>query len=328
MPNIWKPEMPQLKWGKPNQFEGWYFKQVDATEENAIAVIPGVSFGRNEAESHCFVQVLDGRTRNAYYFPFPLEDFQSDKKHLRISIRDNEFRMDGIDLHLKANKHEISGSLQFGEIIPWPVSRFTPGAMGPFRFIPGMQCLHGILSFDHKLQGNVIIDNRGINFSNGRGYIEKDWGREFPSAWIWMQSNHFEEPGISFTASIANIPWMKRSFTGFLIGLLYNGTVYRFTTYTRAKISTPKVSEDAVTFTVQDKNSLIEVDAQRAHGAMLKSPEEGLMTGRIIESLDSSIQLKYFTKDKNRTELIFEGTGRNAGLEVVGNLSEIGAIQV
>jgi hypothetical protein len=320
--------MPQLKWGKPNQFEGWYFKQVDAPEENAIAVIPGVSFGMNEAESHCFVQVLDGRTRNAYYFPFPLEDFKSDKEHLRISIGDNEFRMDGIDLQLKDTRHEISGSLQFGESIPWPVSRFTPGAMGPFRFIPGMQCLHGILSFNHALQGNVTINNREMDFSGGRGYIEKDWGREFPSAWIWMQSNHFGEPGVSFTASIANIPWMKRSFTGFLIGLLYNKTVYRFTTYTRAKISTPMVSKDAVTYTVQDKNTMIEVFAQRAHGATLRSPIEGLMTGRIIESLDSSIQLRFFAKHKNRKELIFEGTGRNAGLEVVGNLSEIGAIQV
>jgi len=319
--------MPQLKWGKPNQFEGWYFKLVDANEENAIAVIPGVSFGRSKRESHCFIQVLDGRTHNAHYFRFPLEDFQSDDKQLRISIQDNEFRMDGIDLQLKDKKHQISGSLHFGKSIPWPVSRFTPGAMGPFRFIPGMQCLHGILSFDHELQGNVTIDERRIDFSNGRGYIEKDWGHEFPSAWIWMQSNHFEEPGISFTASIANIPWMKRSFTGFLIGFLYNGTIYRFTTYTRAKLSTPLVSEDTVTFTVQDKAAIIEVHAQRAQGASLRSPIEGLMTGRIIESLDSAIHLKFYLKTNHQKDLTFEGTGRNAGLEIVGELSEIGAVQ-
>jgi hypothetical protein len=320
--------MPQLKWGKPHQFEGWYFKQVDAPEENAIAVIPGVSFGKNEAESHCFIQVLDGKTRTANYFPFPLEDFQSDKKHLRISIQENEFRMDGMDLALKNKHHTISGSLQFGESIPWPVTRFTPGAMGPFRFIPGMQCLHGILSFDHDLQGTVTVDQRQIDFSNGRGYIEKDWGHEFPSAWIWMQSNHFEEPGLSFTASIAKIPWMKRSFTGFLIGILYNGTVHRFTTYTRATISTPKVSADTVTFTVQDKKAIIEVQAKRAQGASLRSPVEGLMTGRITESLDSTIHLKFYHKTNHRKNLIFEGTGRTAGLEVVGELSEIGAIQI
>jgi tocopherol cyclase len=320
--------MPQLKWGKSNQFEGWYFKLVDASEENAVAVIPGVSFGENSAESHCFVQVLDGRKRNSYYFPFPLEDFKSNNKQFRISIQENEFRMDGLDLQLKDKDHEISGSFQFGVSIPWPVTRFTPGAMGPFRFIPRMQCLHGILSFDHAIQGNVTIDNRKIDFGGGRGYIEKDWGHEFPSAWIWMQSNHFDSPGISFTASIANIPWLTRSFTGFLIGLLYEGTVYRFTTYTRANLSTPMISNDAVTFTVQDKEHMIEVNAKRAPGASLRSPVEGLMTGRIIESLDSTIHVKFFTTNKNRQTLIFEGTGHTAGLEVVGDLSEIGAVHI
>ncbi len=328
MPNIWKPEMPQIKWGKPNQFEGWYFKLVDAKEENALAVIPGVSFGKDPTESHCFIQVLDGRTSTAHYFRFPLEAFQSDEKQFQISIHENAFSMDGLQLQLKDNKHRISGSLDFGESIPWPVRRFTPGAMGPFRFIPRMQCLHGILSFDHELQGTLILDDRKIDFSEGRGYIEKDWGHEFPSAWIWMQSNHFDAPGISFTASIANIPWMKRAFTGFLIGLLYNGTIYRFTTYTRAKISTPTVSDDTVTFIVQDKHFLIEVQAQRAPGTTLRSPVEGLMTGRILESLDSTIHLKLYTLHKNTKDLIYEGTGRNAGLEIVGPLSDIGAIQI
>ena len=328
MPNIWKPEMPQLQWGNPNQFEGWYFKLVDAPEANAIAVIPGVSFGPNEVESHCFVQVLDGRTRQPYYFSFSLDAFNSDDKQFCVCIQDNEFRMDGIELQLKDDKHEVTGSLQFGESIPWPVGRFTPGAMGPFRFIPRMQCLHGILSFDHAIQGTLTIDNREIDFSDGRGYIEKDWGQEFPSAWIWMQSNHFEDLGVSFTSSIANIPWLNRSFTGFLIGLLYDGTVYRFTTYSRAKLSTPMVSEDAVTFTVHDKKYLIEVHAQRAPGASLRSPVEGLMTGRIIESLDSSIHLKFYSTVKGRKDLVFEGTGRNAGLEIVGDLADIGAIQI
>jgi hypothetical protein len=320
--------MPQLKWGKSNQFEGWYFKLVDASETHAIAVIPGVSFGANETESHCFVQVLDGRTRQPHYFSFPLDAFKSDDKQFRIWIQDNEFRMDGIELHLRDNQHEVAGCLQLGEGIPWPVSRFTPGAMGPFRFIPRMQCLHGILSFDHAIQGSLTIDERIIDFSDGRGYIEKDWGHEFPSAWIWMQSNHFDEPGVSFTSSIANIPWLNRSFTGFLIGLLHDETVYRFTTYNRAKISTPLVSEDAVTFTVHNKKFAIEVDAHRAPGASLRSPVEGLMTGRIIESLDSSIHLKFYSTKKSRRDLIFEGTGRNAGLEIVGDLADIGATQI
>jgi hypothetical protein len=320
--------MPQVKWGKPNHFEGWYFKNVDNSQTNAVAIIPGVSFGKTSEESHSFIQVFDARHHESYYFNFPIDAFESDHHQFQVSLDGNEFRMDGISLNLSDGKNQITGSLTYGTSIPWPVRRFTPGAMGPFRFIPRMQTQHGILSFDHEIQGTVRINQREIDFSKGRGYIEKDWGKEFPCAWIWMQSNHFDEIGISFTASIANIPWMKRSFTGFLIGLLYDNTVHRFTTYTRAKLSTLEVSKDAVTFTVKDKRFLIEVNAKRSPGVMLRSPIEGLMTGRILESLDSAIHLKFWSLKKSGKKLIYEGTGRSAGLEVVGDLSEIGATEV
>ncbi len=104
--------------------------------------------------------------------------------------------------------------------------------------------------------------------------------------------------------------------------------MHRFTTYTRAKLSALQVSDHAVTFTIQDKRFLIEVNAQRSHGAMLRSPVEGLMTGRIIEGLDSSIHVLFYSLGKSKKELIFEGMGRNAGLEVVGDFSKIGAVEV
>ncbi len=153
MPNIWKPEMPQIKRGKPNHFGGWYYKNVDANEENAIAIIPSVSFGKNQEESHSFVQVFDAINLDSYYFTFPIIEFNSNRKQFEISIQENEFRLNGASLNLDDGKNKISGSLKFGEPIPWPVRLFNPGAMGPFRFVPRMQTQHGILSFDHDIQG-------------------------------------------------------------------------------------------------------------------------------------------------------------------------------
>lgn len=328
MRKIWKPELPQVKFGKAHHFEGWYFKMVDASEQNALAVIPGVSFGANRNGSHSFVQVLDGCNSKSYYFRFSIDDFSSSSQVFDISIDKNRFTLSGLSLNLEGEEGSIQAELSFGKTIPWPVRRLSPGAMGPFRFVPRLQCLHGILGFDHEIQGKLEIDGRSIDFSNGRGYIEKDWGREFPSAWIWMQSNHFDEKGVSFTSSIASIPFGRGTFTGLLAGLLHDGKIYRFTTYTRAKLSTPEVSDDRVVFTIQSKQHLLEVDAKRAQGALLRSPVEGLMTGRITESLDSSIHLRFYEKKKASKELLFDGVGRNAGLEVVGNLDEIGAIDV
>ncbi|MFX1416696.1 MAG: tocopherol cyclase family protein [Promethearchaeota archaeon] len=327
MRRIWKPEMPQVKFGKAHHFEGWYYKMVDSAEQNALALIPGVSFGANRNDSHTFVQVLDGRNALSHYYKFPIDEFSSSSKDFDITIERNKFALEGIVLSLEDDGRSVQGELSFGDPIPWPVRRLSPGAMGPFRFMPRMQCLHGILSFDHEVQGSLTIDGREIDFSNGRGYIEKDWGREFPSAWIWMQSNHFDEKGVSFTASIASIPFARGTFTGLLAGLLFNGQIHRFTTYTRAKLSTPEVSDDRVVFKIKSNRHLIEVDAERSHGASLRSPVGGLMIGRILESLDGSIHLRLYDLRNRTKDLLFEGIGRNAGLEVVGNLEELGAIK-
>ena len=61
-----------------------------------------------------------------------------------------------------------------------------------------MECYHGILSMNHSISGDLIINNKKINFNSGRGYTEKDWGHSFPLGYVWMQSNHFSNKNISF----------------------------------------------------------------------------------------------------------------------------------
>jgi hypothetical protein len=75
-----------------------------------------------------------------------------------------------------------------------------------------------------------------IDFNNGRGYIEKDWGQSFPEAYVWMQSNHFSSQGISIKASVASIPWIGKSFTGFITGVWVHNRLYRFTTYNQTRL--------------------------------------------------------------------------------------------
>ena len=49
------------------------------------------------------------------------------------------------------------------------------------------------------------IDGKTIDFTNGIGYIEKDWGKSFPNSWIWMQTNHFKYHNASLMASLSSI---------------------------------------------------------------------------------------------------------------------------
>ncbi len=62
---------------------------------------------------------------------------------------------------------------------------------------------------DHSVSGELEFNGEPVDFSGGRGYIEKDWGSYFPEGYIWLQSNHFDEPGISAKTSVAKIPWLR-----------------------------------------------------------------------------------------------------------------------
>lgn len=48
--------------------------------------------------------------------------------------------------------------------------------MGPFSYIPFMECNHSILSMKSSANGLININDKEIKFNNGIGYIEKDWG--------------------------------------------------------------------------------------------------------------------------------------------------------
>ena len=240
-----------------------------------------------------------------------------------ISIGGNHFLKNGIELDLDSDGFNLVGKLSFSDLYPWPVTPLSPGVMGWFTWVPGMECYHGIVSMDHLISGTLAINGEQVNFSGGRGYMEKDWGRAMPRAWIWMQSNHFDQSGISLTLSIADIPWGGRSFTGFLGGILLDGQLHRFATYTGARIGNLSVSEESVQFVLVDRKKRLQVNAHRAQGFNLQAPTTTRMDRRIMETLSADIEVAFDLKSNGQWAQVFRGTGRFAGLEVVGDVGSL-----
>jgi tocopherol cyclase len=314
--NIFYPDRFQ-GWGRTKSyFEGWYFKLVDETGDAALAVIPGVAmdgFGKQ----HAFIQVLDGRKKTSNYHRFSFEDFRAIPDAFEVSIKSNKFSSAGIELDLP----ELKGSLEFLNPVAWPNPVYAPGIMGPFSFVPFMECYHGIVSMDHGLTGTLILSGQEINFENGRGYIEKDWGHSFPSAYIWMQSNHFSRTGISIKLSVAKIPWLTGSFTGFICGIWINDQLIRFTTYNRSALKKCFVDQAAVSITLESPDYLLEVNAIRDHATQLAAPIRGFMDGRIEESMSAKISVRLI--ERGSDNVILQDIGLHAGLEVAGLISEL-----
>jgi hypothetical protein len=310
----------------PPFFEGWYYKLVDASQQHRLAIIPGIFLSQDPARHHAFVQVLDGRTGKGTYHRYRAEEFWAAKSGLDLRIGPNRFTRETLSLDIDAADISIRGSLHFDNLTPWPVTVASPGIMGWYAWVPLMQCYHGIVSLDHGIEGGLVLNDQPIDFVGGRGYIEKDWGRSFPSAWIWFQSNHFEQPGTSLTASVAIIPWIRRSFPGFIIGVWHDGVLYRFATYTGARIEKLDITDEQVRWVVCDRHHRLELEAIRAEGGLLQAPTTLDMGRRIAETLNATVRLALYELGHREPRLLVAGTGRHAGLEAVGNLASLRAM--
>lgn len=325
---IWSPEIFQGHGKTHPYFEGWYYKLVDDSGKNVYAVIPGMVLSKSD--SHCFIQILNGKTGGTGYHRFPLDQFWASRKKLELRIGPNSFRHDYLELNIQSQGERIEGQIRMVGPVPWPVSFLSPGIMGWYAFVPFMECYHGVISLDHRLKGFLKTDGRTIDFDNGRGYTEKDWGQSFPSAYIWMQCNHFDRPDISLTASIANIPWLRGSFRGFIIGFLYEGTLYRFATYTKATVREVLVSDTHVRFIVSDKRHSLKIEAERNNDAgtlhaplSALEPGEMVMQPRVEQSLKGKVTVEFRGNEKDKEKLVYRGCGNHAGIEVNGDIDTI-----
>ena len=317
----WRPEAFHGYRRKGSFFEGWFIKIVNANGDNVYSIIPGILQDSDQKTAHSFVQFLDGQSHQSRYFRFATDQFLSTEEYFYAEVGKSRFHSGGIQLNLQSENDRIHGEIQFGKLTPWPVTLFSPGIMGWYAFIPFMQCYHGVVSMNHSIHGSLNIDGEEIDFTGGKGYIEKDWGRSFPSSYVWLQCNHFKTEGVCLSGSVAQIPWLFSSFRGFIYGLLLDGKLYRFTTYTGATVEELRLSDTHVFITIRDRKHVLEVKADRTDGGMLHAPYESEMIERVSESLSSIAEVKF--SERKSGVVIFEEKGKPAALEVHGRLEEI-----
>ncbi len=324
---IWKPESFHGEGKRGPFFYFFYLKQLSADTQHKLAFIPGVFLGASPSETHAFVQVLDGSTADSHYVRFPVEEFRASPEEFDVHIGKNHFSKQGVSLDLKTDTLQLQGELQYDTLQPWPVTRFFPGIMGPYAFTPRMECNHGLLSFDHNVQGQLRYQQATLDFTDGRGYIEKDWGRSFPSSYVWMQSNHFEHPGISLSASVANIPWGPTRFRGFIIGFWQDGKLHPFATYTGARLDFLRVSDQEVHLAVQNRRLRLEIRANRVQGGLLHAPYGHAMQERVSETMNAEVSVRLLERKQGLYHQLFAGRGRQTAMEVQGVLEEIAEVR-
>ncbi|RXZ42327.1 tocopherol cyclase family protein [Agromyces binzhouensis] len=310
-------------------FEGWYVKLVSPDRAARWAVIPGVFRGiggdGGDGPDEAFVQVLDGLTGRSWYHRFPLEAFTASAHGFDVEVGPNRFDARGVTLDLP----QLRGRIEHAEPLrPWPVTLREPGIMGWYGLVPFMECFHGIVSFGHGLRGTLEVEGAAVSFDGGRGYIEKDWGRAFPSGYVWMASNHVdqaggEHPDASLIASVAIIPWLGGSFRGSIVGLRHGGRLHRWTTWNRSEERRLEIDDSHVRWTLAGPDGLLELEAERVRGGLLHAPMRTAMHQRVEETLDARITLRHVANDGT---ILLDGVAECAGLEVFGDTDRMLAL--
>ena len=306
------------KYGSPF-FEGWYHK-LTTKSNKSLAIIPGIYKSGLTNYKTAFIMVFDGRNGNVYFERYDTKEFECSKSEYKLHIGSNYFSLNEMKLDIRSNNFQLKGQVKTMDLKPWPVTLFEPGCMGWYTYIPTMECFHGILSMDHSLNGELALNKSLFDFSNGRGYIEKDWGENFPENWIWAQANHFQNNHASISASLATIPWKKKKFAGFIVGLYFNNRLYRFTTYRNTIIKDLYFDSKILHWQLQRKDMLLELTIERGEKAgLLLAPDTNDMIPKVNEYLDGKIRCQLYHNDSK----IFDDFSNLCATEFIGNTEKL-----
>ena len=279
-------------------FEGWYFKLVTG-DGDALALIPALHIDSSGQRS-ASLQVL---SRGAsWWLDYEDGEFCAQKDHLQIQLGPSSFTEGSIALQIQRRDLSVHGTIRCGSFCS-----LKSDIMGPFRFLPGMECSHGVISMAHPLSGQLLLNGRALDFSGGTGYVETDRGCSFPSAYLWTQCAWQTPEHSSLMLSIATIPLPVGHFTGCICAIIHNGTEYRLATYRGAKIQ-QWGSTGAV---IRQGNDRLAVDLLEGRGQPLRAPVQGSMGRTIHESLCAHMRYRFW---HNRT-LLFSHTDYLASFE-------------
>lgn len=267
---------------KKDYFKGWYFKC--SSGEQTIAMIP--AFHRCNNKETASLQIITDEA--AYNIPF--ESLKFREKPLAVCIGNSVFSEKGIRLNIKSDKLTAHGRLRFGSFSP-----LRYDIMGPFNYVPFMQCRHRVYSMKHSVSGQLKVGGKDLRFQNGVGYIEGDFGSSFPKRYIWTQCSF---PHGSIMLSVADIPLYGINFKGIISVVNLRGREYRLATYLGARVA--NIGDNTVTIIQGEYKLTTKLISQNAHP--LSAPEHGMMSRTIHESASCTAFYRFSHNGKTLCE--------------------------
>lgn len=283
---------------KPASFEGWFCKIDDRKSDLIISVIWGYSTNANS--KHAFIQFQDSIKHETSYIKYCIDELTWSENPFVLKIGKNELSSSGMRLDIDTEDLQVRGEFSFSDFSQIRTSFLKPNIMGWLSFLPN-ECNHSITSMKHEASGNLQINDLSWQIESADTYMEKDWGRGFPSQYVWAQANDWENS--SFVFSYASVPMLGKYKKGFLMVLQHEGQEYRFTTIEGGKMVKFTATDDSFDAIISKGKLKMSIHAKQSHPVPLASPDNGEMKAKIKESIDGVIEIVLRDKDKTIIEL-------------------------
>lgn len=279
---------------KKSYFEGWYFKNQNDNE--IISFIPASHIDENGKKS-ASLQIIMNNTSD--YITYPIDDFAVSTNKFAIKIGENIFTEKGILLNIETEQTTVTGKLYYSRFVPLKYD-----IMGPFKYVPFMQCRHSVYSLAHNITGSLMVNGRRICFDKGLGYVEGDRGIEFPADYMWTQCCWHDKGNNSVMMSVADIPIGKVTFKGCIGIVYYRGKEYRFATYLGVKIK--KYSKDELWVQQRDYDLQVTIIDENPHN--LLAPIKGKMARTVYESINCRVRYRFMVDNNVLFDFIARGS--------------------
>lgn len=133
----------------PPYFEGWYFKLQNGSGQ-AAALIPAMHIQKNGQKS-ASIQIIS--ETDSWWVEYPADQFSACENRFFVRIGESTFSEQGIRISVQKDGISLCGSVSFGPTLP-----IRYDIMGPFRWLPNMECSHSVISMSHRLDGCLILN--------------------------------------------------------------------------------------------------------------------------------------------------------------------------
>jgi len=211
--------------GQSPHFEGWYYR-ITHPERNESWVLIAAYWMDKGQRGRAFVELIHSPSGTSYTQVIPhfdIDEVQNHEGEFAIKVDQVFLSADRIKGVLKAeNGQDVYLDLDIDGCARWGApdderNRWTMGWATEAPFVPLRWHVHHLKAF---VTGTI---DTGANEWRVDGYPmhqEKNWGRAFPTSWVWFQSNQFSDrPDVALVAAGGPIFPSRWSPDGYMIGL-------------------------------------------------------------------------------------------------------------